>query len=131
MAVQQDTDLLTIAEAAELLKVSRVTIQRWLKQGRLPAYRVGPRAVRIKRTDALNFLTPHNGATESMPLEPLPTPAALQVTPLTPEEIERRRVAIIEAKALRAEMLKQRGGVPFPSSWRLIRRARDERSKRI
>jgi hypothetical protein len=32
MAVQQDTDLLTIAEAAELLKVSRVTIQRWLNQ---------------------------------------------------------------------------------------------------
>ncbi len=29
-------DLLTMAEAAEALKVSQVTVARWLKQGRLP-----------------------------------------------------------------------------------------------
>ena len=58
-------------------------------------------------------------------------PSGLVVTPMTPEQIERRRVAIAEAKKLRAEILESRGGVPFPSSWRMIRRARAERSKRF
>jgi hypothetical protein len=53
-----------------------------------------------------------------------PVPRDLLLTPLTEEQIERRRVAIAEAKALRAEILESRGGVPFPSSWRMIRRAR-------
>src|SRR5712691_8866958 len=40
-------ELFTVAEAAKLLKVSTTTLHRWLKQGRLHAYRVGPRAVRV------------------------------------------------------------------------------------
>lgn len=53
-----ETDLLTIPEAAEVLKVSAVTVSRYLKQGRLPAFRVGPRAVRIRRGDLDRLLTP-------------------------------------------------------------------------
>ena len=51
-----DGDLLTIPEAAAALKVSPVTIARWLKQGRLQAYRMGPRAVRIRREDLTEVL---------------------------------------------------------------------------
>ena len=35
-------ELLTIAEAAKLLKVSPATLHRWLKDRRLRAYHVGP-----------------------------------------------------------------------------------------
>ncbi len=52
--------LVTMREAAELLKVSPVTIKRWLKQGRLRAYHVGPRAIRIKQEDLQALLTPTN-----------------------------------------------------------------------
>ena len=57
-----DGDLLTIPEAAAALKVSPVTIARWLKQGRLPAYRMGPRAVRIRRDDLTEVLKPSGHA---------------------------------------------------------------------
>lgn len=60
-----------------------------------------------------------------------PIVPGLRLAALTDEQIERRRVAIAEAKELRAKILESRGGVPFPSSWRRIRRARAERSKRI
>src|SRR5712692_2934833 len=61
MAIGQDAELLTIVEAAKVLKVSTVTIHRWLKQGRLTAYRVGPRAVRISRSELTRVLSPRNG----------------------------------------------------------------------
>ena len=44
--------------AAKLLKVSRVTVHRWLKQGQLRAYHVGPRAVRINRQDLQRVIVP-------------------------------------------------------------------------
>jgi excisionase family DNA binding protein len=33
--------------AAEILDVSKKTVRRWIDTGRLPAYRVGPRYIRI------------------------------------------------------------------------------------
>ena len=76
-------DLLTRAEAAKLLKVSPVTISRWLKQGRLPAYRLGPRAVRIRRADLEGLLRaafepgewPPADSAEMLPDPPLPAHA--------------------------------------------------------
>jgi len=44
-------DYYSIAQAAELLGVSRVSIWRWIRDGHLPASRVGPRTTRIKRAD--------------------------------------------------------------------------------
>ena len=42
---------LSVSEAARLLGVSRTTVWRWIDQGRLRAYRVGPRTIRIKDQD--------------------------------------------------------------------------------
>ncbi|MFN8558270.1 MAG: helix-turn-helix domain-containing protein [Dehalococcoidia bacterium] len=47
MVAGRDGDLLTLAEAARLLRVSRITVHRWVQRGRLPSYRVGPKAIRI------------------------------------------------------------------------------------
>ena len=130
MAVTRDTELLTIAEAARLLKVSTVTLHRWLKQGRLAAYRVGPRAVRISRSELARILTPRSGQEVSSVHEALQVPADLAVAQPTQEQISRRRTAMREAKALREEMRARRGGSPLPSSWRLIREARQEHATR-
>lgn len=64
MALDHDTDLLTVREAAGLLKVSAVTLHRWLKQGRLPAQRVGPKAIRIRRRDLASVIAPPQMAGE-------------------------------------------------------------------
>jgi excisionase family DNA binding protein len=40
---------LTVAEAADLLGVSPNTVYRWIASGAIPAWRVGPRFVRIPR----------------------------------------------------------------------------------
>lgn len=42
--------LLTINEITEILKVSKLTIYRYIKAGKLPAYKVG-RDYRIKEKD--------------------------------------------------------------------------------
>lgn len=42
---------LTIQEAMKRLKISRATIYRWAKAGRLTIYQLGPRSSRIKRDD--------------------------------------------------------------------------------
>ncbi len=42
---------LALAEAAEWYGVSERTLRRRIAEGRLPAYRVGPRAIRVKAED--------------------------------------------------------------------------------
>ena len=42
---------LSPAEAATYMKVDTSTIRRWIYKGLLPAHRVGPRLLRIKRAD--------------------------------------------------------------------------------
>ena len=51
----------TVPEAARLLEVSPVTIWRWIAMHRLPAYRVGPRRIRVKREDLEALIQPTQG----------------------------------------------------------------------
>lgn len=50
-------DLLTVNETARLLRVSPITIRRYIASGRLPAERVG-RGVRVRREAIEDFVTP-------------------------------------------------------------------------
>ena len=43
--------LITVDMAAERLLVSRKTVDRMIRRGVLPAYRIGPKAVRIDEDD--------------------------------------------------------------------------------
>lgn len=43
--------LLTLAEAAEMLRISRRTLERRVAAGALPVFRDGPRLLRIARSD--------------------------------------------------------------------------------
>ena len=47
-------ELLTVKEAADYLRVSRVTTWRWCQQGVLPAFRIG-RSWRIRRETLLRL----------------------------------------------------------------------------
>ncbi|MSQ10333.1 MAG: DNA-binding protein [Dehalococcoidia bacterium] len=44
-------DYVGATQAAAILGISRVTLHRWVKQGVVRAYTLGPRRVLIKRTD--------------------------------------------------------------------------------
>ncbi|MBI2908030.1 MAG: helix-turn-helix domain-containing protein [Chloroflexi bacterium] len=120
MTTDVDLDLLTMAEAAKLLKVSAVTVQRWVKQGRLPAYQLGPRYLRIRRSDLAKMLVPTSKeGEEAMPIR-------RTMTPLTEDEIGQGWQAFKRSEALIDSILARRKGRPLPSSWRSIRQAREE-----
>jgi len=120
-----DLDLLTLAEAARMLKVSTVTLRRWIKQGRLPAYHVGPRKVRIRRSDLTKAFSPTYQEEVSAVQE------SSIVRLLTREEIAQQLKAIEQSQKFIEDIRKKRGGKPLNSSAPLIRRARIERSKEL
>lgn len=47
-----------VKEAAARSGLSEATIYRWISEGRLPAYRMGPRQIRINKDDLSALLTP-------------------------------------------------------------------------
>jgi len=50
--------LLTIEEAAVYTALSTRTIRRWISAGDLPAFRVGPRSIRVRHDDLEQLLRP-------------------------------------------------------------------------
>ena len=50
--------LMTISAAAEYADVHPVTLRRWVAAGRLPAYRVGPRLLKIDLDDLESIIRP-------------------------------------------------------------------------
>jgi excisionase family DNA binding protein len=52
----------TQKQAAEFIGVDVKTIRRWISQGRLTAYRVGPRLIRVDRASILKLASPIGGA---------------------------------------------------------------------
>ena len=48
----------TVAEAARVLDVSPATVWRWIEAQKLPAYRVGPRRIRILKVDIDRVIQP-------------------------------------------------------------------------
>lgn len=51
-------EYLTVAQAAEIFGTSERTVRRLIASGSLPAYRIGPRAVRLLADDVRNQATP-------------------------------------------------------------------------
>ena len=52
-------ELLTLAETAAILKVSRKAVSTWVHHGALPAVKLGPgkRLIRVRRCDLEDFIT--------------------------------------------------------------------------
>ena len=127
MTTVLDEDLVTITEAARLLKVSPSSIRRWVGQGHLPAYRVGQRRVRVKKDDLARLVVPvQEGEEKPLAVDQYGRPIPRR---LTDQERQQWLAALEDARRFQAEMLARRGGEPFTPSWILINEARDERTR--
>jgi excisionase family DNA binding protein len=120
-----ESEYCTVAEAAQMLRVSKPTVWRWIKSRRLPATRMSERIVRIRREDLRSLVQPV-----------VPGPK------MTREEIERytvgsvggtrsHREVMASIEATNKRILARRGGKPFESSVPLIHEARRERDERL
>jgi excisionase family DNA binding protein len=109
----------TVAQAARLLAVSPSTIWRWIDAGKLQAYRLGGRTIRIRRSDLESVVQPARagGPDERLTAEEV---AALQ--PPTPEELARRDAAVARVLEVRART----PSIAPLTVTELIRRAREE-----
>ena len=58
MTISTDHELLTVAEAAERLRVTTRFIRMLIAEGRLPALRLGRRSIRLRRDDVDDLLRP-------------------------------------------------------------------------
>jgi len=47
---------LTLSDAAEWLSLDEKTLRRWISQGRLTAYRVGPKLLRLDAAEVENMI---------------------------------------------------------------------------
>ncbi len=71
---------ITVAEAAEMFGVAPITIRRYIAAGRLTAYRVGPRLIRLDHKQVARELMGHprrsrRGVAPSLPGHGPPTDA--------------------------------------------------------
>lgn len=124
-----DEEYLTVAEVATLLRVAPSTIRRWIREGDVPAYRLGRRRVALKRADVATLITPTRIGTKMTDDAAIETRA--EIRRLTPEERERGLAAMERARELRHQILAQRGGKLFPPSWKILNEMRDERTRQL
>ena len=121
MAIEPLADLVTVAEAASILRVHSSTVWRWINRGDLPASRIGHRRVLIKREDLWRMVTPARPANVRALLP--------NGGKMTPEEKERLGRAIEWSRRLRAEQVAKYG--VFEDSVELIRQGREERTRQL
>jgi len=134
MGLDQD-EFITVSEAAKALRVSVPTIKRWLKDGRIPAYHLGPRYIRIRRADLSRVVTPVREEVSWMPDRPLrelaPIPTTLTVKPLTGAQIAQLDKAIQGTQEVIEMIRTRRNGEPLASSWPILHEIREDRAKRF
>ena len=122
-------DYVTVTQAATLLHVAPSTIRRWIREGVVPAYRIGRRRVALKRTDLMNLITPARAAGEKG--DDTARGERAVIRPLTPEEQRRALAALERVERLQQRIVNERGGTPFSPSWELLNEARDERTRQL
>ncbi len=120
--------LLSVSEAAQLLKVSTSTIWRWINRGELPAYRVGQRRIVLKASEVEQILR----AVRQQDREEVSTmEGSQQQVTLAAADVTRLRAAMERAQALRTRILQEHGGQSLPSSTEVLREQRDQRSTEL
>lgn len=89
----EDGEVVSIEAAARLLHVSPVTVWRMVRQGKLPAVRVGRKAVRIRKADLAAVVEPAAGDAPA-PATPPPSARVLAQRSRAASRILTRRDAI-------------------------------------
>jgi excisionase family DNA binding protein len=122
---EPSNDLLTVSEAAAALHVSTPTVRRWIGSGKLPAVKLGPRIVRLRRHDVAAL----SGQVSADDAPSVPWWAKYATSSGDP------RISLAEwiarAKETSDLILAERGGVPFDDSLPHIHEARREREERL
>ena len=125
-----DEKYITVAEAAQLLKVSRSTLWRWIDQRKLPAYRFGQRRVLIRQDDLRRLITPARGEKGGGMTEIEKERERLS-RPLSTEEQRKALAALEAAEQFSAELRKRQGGQLFSDSAEIVREMRKERTREL
>ncbi len=120
-----DEEYLTVAEAATLLRVAPSTVRRWIREGDVPAYRIGRRRVALKRDDLSNLITPARPGVE------LADGQERVPRRLTPEEVQQALEVMDRIQQRAKEITARRGGKLFPPAWITINEQRDERTRQL
>jgi excisionase family DNA binding protein len=124
-----DEEYVTVAEAATLLRVAPSTVRRWIRDGDVPAYRIGRRRVALKRDDLSNLITPARHGIETG--SEVVGDERWEPRRLTPEEQQQALEALDRAQRHAEETRARRGGKLFPPSWITINEQRDERTRQL
>ena len=115
----------TVAEAAQLLHVSKPTVWRWIDSGRLPAVTRGPRSIRIRRSDLYLVVQPVR------PRRPMRGPDLESYIIRGGDPLVPWQDVLKEVREANERMLARRGGIPLTSSLPLIHEARSERDEHL
>lgn len=124
-----EEEYLTVAEASSLLRVAPSTVRRWIREGDLPAYRLGKRRLALRRSDVDGMISPVHS--KSAPGHYTIYTDLSQVPKLTPEDVQRSLEAMERVRQINKEILARRGGKPFESSVDIIREMREERMREL
>jgi excisionase family DNA binding protein len=124
-----DEEFVTVAEAATLLRVAPSTVRRWIREGDVPAHRIGRRRVALRRADLARLITPARPGMETR--SKLAGDQKWEPRQLTPEEKQQALEAMDRARRHAAEIQARRGGKLFPPSWVTINEQRDERTRQL
>ena len=124
-----EEDYITVAEAATLLRVAPSTVRRWIRQGDVPAYRIGQRRVALRRGDLATLITPARPALEAS--SNLAGDDEPVIRRLTPEQKQQALEAMDRAQQRAKETQARRGGKLFSPSWKIINEQRDERTRQL
>ena len=122
-----DEEYLSVAEAAERLRVAQSTIRRWIREGDVPAYRLGRRRVGLRRADLDRLVTPVRPAYENQ-MSRITTDKPRR---FTAEERRRGLEIMDELERLRKDDLADRDGKPYPSSTEILAQQREERTRQL
>ena len=124
-----DEEFVTVAEAAAFLRVAPATIRRWIREGEVPAYRIGRRHVALRRPDLAALIAPIRASTDTG--DESASDSQTEIRRLTPEERRRGLAALEEAQEISKQITARRGGKPFPPSWKTLNEPRDERTRQL
>jgi excisionase family DNA binding protein len=124
-----DEEFVTVAEAATLLRVAPSTVRRWIREGDVPAHRIGRRRVALRRADLARLITPARPGAEKK--NDAAVDDLVVGRRLTPEEKQRALDALERAQELAKRTFEERGGKLFPPAWITINEQRDERTRQL
>jgi excisionase family DNA binding protein len=122
-----DEEYLSVAEAATRKRVAQSTIRRWIREGDVPAYRLGRRRVGLRRGDLDRLVKPVRPAAYENQMNRITTDEPRR---FTAEERRRGLEIMAELERVAKGISAERGG-PFSSSTEILAQLREERMRRL